>query len=260
MYTSTLLLSLLSATTALALPTAQASSGSNGITVILSNQATELGSQTILAAGKRDEKPPVGSGGPFKTVEISVGDKVKNKDIRCQLLDNRGKPIQARRGQNLDTTFSDADKGEWTFVKDSQVSKIICDPTFKANNQNRDASPLASDQSADSKAKAEIRVLLANQATEDGQAFILNDPTKRQELAVRSNVAFREVTLTAPASAKDLRCQVQDKNGKAVTIQRGQNVDVTFADGGKGKWTFKNPQQAAIGKIICDPAFKKASA
>lgn len=102
------------------------------IRVVLSNQATELGSQTVFAEGKRQEQRPVGSSGPFQTIEIRVGALVQKQDTRCQALDKAGKPIVATRGKNTDVTFSDAGKGEWTFKKESEVSKIICDPAFKA--------------------------------------------------------------------------------------------------------------------------------
>lgn len=69
----------------------------------------------------------------FISVEISVG-KFGAQDIRCALLDHRGRPVEAKRGQNIDTTFSDADKGEWDFLvpEKSVVYDVICDPKFKS--------------------------------------------------------------------------------------------------------------------------------
>jgi len=100
--------------------------------VILENQATEIASQTILAAGEREEQLPVGSNGPFETVELRVGALVEKQDYRCQIFDVAGYPITLHRGEKTDTTFSDADKGEWTFDYPSEVSQIICDPSFVA--------------------------------------------------------------------------------------------------------------------------------
>ena len=37
------------------------------------------------------------------------------------------------RGENEDTTFSDAGKGVWTFVQEAEVDAIICDPAFEAD-------------------------------------------------------------------------------------------------------------------------------
>jgi len=102
------------------------------IRVVLSNQATETGSQTVLLDGKRSEAGPVGSSGPFQTVELRLGNLVANQAERCQILDKDGKPIIVLRGANRDITFSDADKGEWTLEKASEVSKIICDQSFVA--------------------------------------------------------------------------------------------------------------------------------
>ena len=31
-------------------------------------------------------------------------------------------------GANTDVTFSDAEKGQWRFLRMSKVSKVICDP------------------------------------------------------------------------------------------------------------------------------------
>ncbi|PVI00062.1 hypothetical protein DM02DRAFT_655832 [Periconia macrospinosa] len=95
---------------------------------------------------------------------------------------------------------------------------------------------------------------------ERSAAFSLKNTGEREEKAIEGNDEFKEVALAAPATVKDtLRCQVLDRQGKAITVQRGQNVDTTFADGGKGAWTFKLPVKSAVGKIVCDPAFAKAA-
>lgn len=105
----------------------------NRLRVVLQNQGTETGSQTVFAGGdEREEKKPVASRGPFKTVELRVGEVVEKQDYRCQILDKANEPIVVLRGGNRDTTFADGGNGEWTFEKEeSEVSKIICDPTFK---------------------------------------------------------------------------------------------------------------------------------
>lgn len=98
--------------------------------VVLSNQQTETGSQTALSSGMREEAAPIGSSGPFETVELRVGKFVQKKDYRCQILDNWGQAIDLTRGNSSSNTFSDAGKGDWTLNYVSEVSSIICDPNF----------------------------------------------------------------------------------------------------------------------------------
>ncbi|KAF1980375.1 hypothetical protein BU23DRAFT_594607 [Bimuria novae-zelandiae CBS 107.79] len=103
------------------------------VRVVLSDQATETGVAFELDATKRDEltiKPST----IFSAIEIQAPDDVKDK-LRCQIEDHAGKFIVAKRGKNVDTTFSDAKKGAWMF-KDperTKVAKITCDPAFVAN-------------------------------------------------------------------------------------------------------------------------------
>lgn len=129
---SVILLSALAATGELAAATRSSNNNfDNSITVILQNQNPELGSQTQFTECQRETKSPVGSSGPFRAVELSLGPNVKQKDLRCQILDKRKDPIVVVRGQNVDITFSDGDKGEWVFKdRAAEVSEIICDPSF----------------------------------------------------------------------------------------------------------------------------------
>ena len=107
------------------------------ITVQL-NGPSELATQTSGFTGiVREQKAPQDTSDAFNSVLIQVGKNVDNQAVRCQLLDKNNKPITGKRGANIDTTFSDAKKGEWTF-QDPQaltaVSQIICDPAFKSAN------------------------------------------------------------------------------------------------------------------------------
>ncbi|CAF9925915.1 MAG: hypothetical protein HETSPECPRED_006205 [Heterodermia speciosa] len=214
--------------------------------VILSNQATETGSQTVLNSGSRQQAPPVGSTGPFQTVELVVGAGVQNQDYRCQILDDAGNPIVIQRGANTDITFADGDKGEWTFRHESSVSQIICDPTFKK---------IGSDAS-------EIRVVLSNQATETGSQTVFPDVSggRQHQPPVGTTGPFEtvEIVVGALVEKQDIRCQLIDENGKPVVATRGANTDITFSDANKGEWTFK--AESEVSKIICDPAFKSANA
>ncbi|KIV91696.1 hypothetical protein PV10_06210 [Exophiala mesophila] len=105
------------------------SPGALDVRVVLQNQATELGTQTVLASGVRVESSPQGSTGPYQTVELRVGELV-DPSYRCKVLDNKGRAITLTRGANVDTTFGDGGNGPWTFDKTRSVSNIICDPTF----------------------------------------------------------------------------------------------------------------------------------
>jgi len=101
--------------------------------VVLESQSTETGSQTQLPANTvLVDLPPVGSSGPFETVELRVGSLVEKQDYRCQVLDMAGKPLIVLRGENRDITFSDAHKGAWTLETPSEVSDIVCNQSFVA--------------------------------------------------------------------------------------------------------------------------------
>lgn len=60
-----------------------------------------------------------------------VGAFVKKQDYRCSVIGKDGKPVVAKRGKNVDTTFSDAGKGEWTFAQKSEVKSVVCDPALR---------------------------------------------------------------------------------------------------------------------------------
>ncbi|KAJ4292015.1 hypothetical protein N0V90_009914 [Kalmusia sp. IMI 367209] len=215
--------------------------------VSLSNADKGIGSRTGFLQGQRQEQPPDNAKGPFKTVNILVGKNVENKDIRCKLLAPGGQPIKARRGENnIDQTFADAGKGEWAFLEDSEVESIICDPSFKKGDGtgNGDA------------ANNIVRVVLSDQATETGVAFELA-ADKRDVEEIKPSTAFSAIEIQAPEGVKDkLRCEIRDKYNNVITAKRGENIDTTFSDAGKGAWTFKNPERTQVGVITCDPAFK----
>ncbi|KAL8756938.1 MAG: hypothetical protein Q9199_002581 [Rusavskia elegans] len=109
----------------------QLSAGSSSdILVQLSDQGSELKIQAAFTEGQRQEKAV--NPGPFTAVEVMVGPWVRKQDYPCEVIDKGGRAIVATRGANRDTTSSDAGKGEWTPEKESEVSKVVCDPAFKA--------------------------------------------------------------------------------------------------------------------------------
>jgi hypothetical protein len=245
---TSILLAALTATGALAAPRgARRQQADNTLTVILENQAIELGSQTTFEGGVRQQKAPSASAGPFKTVELVVGCDVVNQAHRCQILDERDQPIVVIRGNNTDTTFADGNAGIWTLAEESFVSQIICDPTFV---KGAAALPTAPVDPTDN----EIRVILQNQATELGVQRVFQD-AGRQELVFGGIDRFQTIELSVGEAVRNqgFRCQVLDLAGIPIVARRGAAIDTTFADGGLGAWTFL--QESAVGTIICDPAF-----
>lgn len=243
MHYSFILASLLAATGTLAAPHCPRQTTNNEVRVILQNQQAELGTQQVFTGAKRETKPPVGSRGPYQTIEVRVGAGVAKQDLRCQVLDDTGKPIVATRGANTDITFADGGAGPWTFKTPHKVSQIICDPAFK-------------------KAAAgalDVRVVLQNQATELGSQTTLSGLQRENKPPAASNGPYKTVELVVGDLVKqDLRCKVLDLTGKPIVVLRGGNRDITFADGNAGLWTFETEHR--VSHIICDPAFRKGSA
>ncbi|KAF9697312.1 hypothetical protein EKO04_004542 [Ascochyta lentis] len=252
---STILLSALFATSALARP-ARRQISDNSITVQLSGPG-ELATQTSFQEGLRQFKRPTGSRGPYDTVTLEVGKGVKQQGLRCQVRDERNEPIVVLRGPNRDITFSDGDGGSWSFEGSAQnVVAIICDPAFL-----KGVAPPANKTVEQPKINVHISGLdeLARNIGFEQGGLVLE-----AQRAVETGINTFELTLDPEVMKQDLRCQVLDNAGMPVTGKRGANVDITFADGGKGPWAFINAEGENINvdtsAIICDPAFVKASA
>jgi hypothetical protein len=84
--------------------------------------------------------------------------------------------------------------------------------------------------------------------------FLGQDDTVSGKLNLRQNV---EINFGAGVSP-DLRCKAIAIGGEAIIVQRGENIDDTFAPGAAGAWTFISPSTAQVQEIICDPTFQKA--
>ncbi|KAF2252891.1 hypothetical protein BU26DRAFT_515313 [Trematosphaeria pertusa] len=239
---TTAVLAALSTVGALALP--QYEYTDNSVIVQLGGD-DELATQTQFSKvqyGQREEQMPVGSSGPFKTVNLEVGKGVQQQNLRCQVLDDAGKPIVLMRGANVDITFSDADKGEWQFRKESMVSNIICDPTFVAiDPSEKDVTIILSGPSE-----------LATQTT-----LLLGGTTLEAQSPTGSFGPYNTVELRVGSLVENqaLRCQVRDLYGNPIIIRRGENTDITFSDAKKGSWAFLKPAESEVHAIICDPAF-----
>lgn len=243
--TALLLAAAVAGTQAVSIP-----SGSKSATVILRSAAQDLATQTTFGGVKREEKGPTGSNGPYDSVELNLNPKLVNKALRCQILDSHNRPIVVTRGANVDVTFADGDKGPWKIQKGAtKVAKVICDPAFKQATQN--AGRGAKDTS--------IRVTLTDGNLATQTPFNKAGLHREVQSPVGSGGPFNSVTLSLgkDVQKKDLRCQVLDEKNRPITVQRGKNVDVTFADGNLGPWKFLKPTFTKVGKIICDPAFVK---
>ncbi|KAJ2956544.1 hypothetical protein NQ176_g11314 [Zarea fungicola] len=111
------------------------------IRVVLSDEQ-ETGSQTeFTEAGlKREQHSPAGTLGPFKEVTLELGKDVKDKELRCAVINKKNKkPITLKRGTSVEVTFSDEGKGAWTFLEpySAEVLDIICDPAFVKKTQTK---------------------------------------------------------------------------------------------------------------------------
>ena len=95
------------------------------------------------------EKMPEGSSPSkkFNQVQLAVGFAIKNRALRCQVLDMDEKPIIVTRGKNTDFTFGDGDNPNvWDFANGlSEVSKIVCDPEFKKDDASDQVNKKPSD-------------------------------------------------------------------------------------------------------------------
>jgi hypothetical protein len=68
---------------------------------------------------------------------------------------------------------------------------------------------------------------------------------------------FTHVELILSDRVKDdFRCSISDVNGNRIITTRGDSVDFTFGDGGKGPWALKNGP-FSYPTITCSPAFEK---
>ncbi|OQO01163.1 hypothetical protein B0A48_13406 [Cryoendolithus antarcticus] len=249
MHYTTLLLPLITATFSFA-----AAAQDTTVQVILADSGAELGSQTRFMEDFRQTKRPTGSTGPFKTVALRLGEGVKNKALRCKILDSRNNPIVVTRGENVDTTFADGGEAKEWVLRDGEqkVKTIICDPAFV-----KAAAPVVKQGEA---LDLDIRVTLSDGNLATQTAFHDAGLERERQKPVGSSGPYNSVTLAVGKDVANqaLRCQIMDLEGEVIELARGENEDVTFADGGKGAWTFLEPASSEVGKIVCDPGFAAA--
>lgn len=254
---STVFLSLLAATGAMASPKSYDRKpypvpNEKSVTVVL----RDMGEESVVFRREPVERAVASRTprrGPFQEVELILGEDVQNKDLRCQIWDENNTPVIVLRGNNTDITFADGDKGPWKFRAPTNVKKVICDADFEKIDPEDE--------------RLQVNVLLQNDST--GISFGLSGVVENS-VNVASGEDFSLVTLSITGELVDpaLRCQILSSVvsvpeiaaplGEPITVFRDPNTDITFADGGKGAWTLQPAQ--TVSKIVCNPAFKQASA
>lgn len=257
---STILLSALFATSALARP-ARRSTSDNSIIVHLSGPS-KLATQVSFNEGFRQVTRPDGSTGPFDTVSLTLGKGVKQQDLRCQVRNEHNDPIVVLRNGNREITFADGNAGAWTFESGAQkVAAVICDPTFVKG----EAPPAIPSPVPAPIAQPPINVRISGLSEfARNIAFVEGGLVRETQRAGGKDVNMFELTLDPAVKNQALRCKVLDSAGHPITGKRGANVDITFADGGNGPWAFINkrgePINVDTSAVVCDPTFVKASA
>ncbi|KAK8100105.1 hypothetical protein PG999_010479 [Apiospora kogelbergensis] len=270
---ATALFGLLAATGAFALP-AEDVANPNTVTITLRGQRNDVSKTQVDKNGSRT---PNGKG-RWTSVELA-SHNIKNdkgQDLRCKIFSEKGKEITVTRGQNVDTTFSDAGKGKWTFKipRQSQVGKIQCSTKFNAAPGPKEAraesseeaevdevEDVAEESQVEERAEPQVDALAVGPLT-----VTLRGPSelatqtqlkhKDAKAPTGSRGPYNSVQLKVVSGKKEARCQLIGQNGKAITLVRGKNIDTTFGDGGKGAWAFKDPKTSNVKQIKCDPSFK----
>lgn len=221
------------------------------VTVLLQNDSTGI---TRRLSGVVDNTVDVAQDEVFDTVTLMVTGELVDPALRCQLTGEDDKPLVILRGANTDETFADGGKGAWTIRTPAKVKKVTCNPAFQQIDPTDD--------------RLQVTVNLNGQGGSND--FRLSGAVKNF-VQVTDGLEYDQVTLSVTGDLVDptLRCQLipvvfttqvvggDQPEEKPVTVTRGENVDVTFADGGKGAWAFESD---AIAKIVCDPAFKQGTA
>ena len=235
---SSLFLATLSATGALAAPRFT-TRGDHAIKVTLESQATETGAQLFFHEHALPQQLVPASSGPFETFLLELGADVDPQTLRCKALDANNVPVVGLRGENVDITFSDAGKGEWTFRKPSEVASVICDPTFVASSKSDNTVVVQLSGPGE----------LATQTSFTGAMSETSAP-------VGSSGPYDTIQVTVGPLVEDqaIRCQLIDEAGVAIFGVRGANTDTTFSDAKKGPWTFRDGA-TDVSAITCDPAF-----
>ncbi|KAF2275285.1 uncharacterized protein EI97DRAFT_434501 [Westerdykella ornata] len=266
---STVILAALAASGSLGAPLdsrqVEAGSQTNGIRITLEDQSVELGRQfTINGDGNAEVRVAVGEPEKFAAINVSLGDNISNKELRCQARGLDDQPIVGKRGPddkpNIDVNFSDAGKGPWTFLTGKQVVKeVVCSPEFKKITPEK---------------LAEGQQVLVHFRKEkgDNQPFTIPvNPAAEKSTPSNTNEQYKTVEIEVGkfTDPQSIRCQVfSDRRlTRLVRGQRGENIDTSFADGDKGEWDFlvhRNGQwvsgQSKVRGVFCSRQIQQKNA
>lgn len=260
---STALLAAIFASGALALPQRDQRSAST-VVVTLDGDSTRPINTFFreVQSGEREQLPPRRSPGPYKTVNLRLGANVQ-EDLRCQILDEKKRPVIVKRNGSVQKTFADGGNGKWTLEQESLVSAIICDPDFvlappKPTETADVPKPTATGAE---NSKVSVRVKLSGPSELQTQrAFRQGGAVREEQPPLGSTGPYDTVELSVDEEAKDLRCQLLDREDKAIFVARNGAIDNTFADGDAGSWSLLDarlqPTKVIVEAIICDPDFK----
>lgn len=106
------------------------------INISLQDRSAEFENQVYFEPQEIEGVASGNVGGNFATVNLTLGPKIANQKLRCQLQGEGGKIVTISRGKNVGKeSFSDAGKGEWTIDvgpdgKRPDVKKVTCNPEF----------------------------------------------------------------------------------------------------------------------------------
>lgn len=78
-----------------------------------------------------------------------------------------------------------------------------------------------------------------------------------RRVRARRDPTITEVELSVGEGVdnQDIRCQILDKERQPIVVLRGNNTDITLADGGNGPWTLREP--SVVDRVVCDQDFEK---
>ena len=116
------------------------------------------------------------------------------------------------------------------------------------------ATPASSRQSTNGANRVVVQLL--NNGIELGTTVQFDDVDgpEVQRPVISGPFTTVNILIDEGAELQTLRCQVLDQHGNALIANRGENTDITFADGGNGPWTFQE-EEVRVSEVICDPDF-----
>ena len=168
----------------------------------------------------------------FEFVKLEIGNKVKNKHIRCRLIDFSNTTVvvsQRKVPKIVDDSFG-VGNWEWDRHNYGIIKKIVCDPAIKAAGPKaKQFQIILSDSKGGNVTSVIERDEVYNHGSLQYEGQSLKRPGPFTSVTLQVGVALRE---------QDLRCQLIDGSGNVVVMRRGNTTLSTFSDYGRGAWTF----------------------